>query len=154
MAAALLPSACFQLSSTLNFNYAAACLLAAISLPAWKKYRQLTKIRGCISRRVKQSYLIQPVAKKPKQNQTKPKHSYLWLVVQKSRSSSHISHRRELFRALPLLSAISARVRVYTVEGQAQHVLLLIKSKHSHKECCNLNMNFNSCKIAGSKNNY
>lgn len=64
VAAALLPSACFQLSSTLNFNYGAACLLAAISLLSWKKYRQLTKVRGCIFCRVKQSYLIQPAGQK------------------------------------------------------------------------------------------
>lgn len=65
VAAALLPLARFQLSSTLNFNYATASLLAAISLIAWKKYRQLTKVRGCVSCGVKQSYSIQPAGQKP-----------------------------------------------------------------------------------------
>lgn len=54
VAAVLLPSACFQLpSSMLNFNYATVSLLTAISLPAWKEYRQMTKVRGCVSCRNK-----------------------------------------------------------------------------------------------------
>jgi len=97
VAAALLHLACFLLSSTMNFNYAAACLLAAISLLALKKYRQLKNVRGCISCRVKQSYLIQPAGQK------NTRHSYLWLVVWKSWNSGHFSHRKELFRALSLL---------------------------------------------------
>lgn len=47
MTATLSPSACFSLSPALNFNYAAAFLLAAISLQA----RELTKGRDSISHR-------------------------------------------------------------------------------------------------------